>query len=102
MKKKIRITESELTAIIKKVVSENNKKEGLNRHADLADIVSKFESKMGINLGDVDGDITVKAKKLDSFLEKKLLELNSLHNELKSALLGLSVTTSERIPKKKG
>ncbi len=99
MKKTIRLTESELTTIIKKVVSEN-KKEGLNRHADLADIVSKFETEMGINLDKVGGDITTKARKLDAFLEKKLLELNSLHNELKSALLGLSVTTSERIPKK--
>lgn len=100
MKKTIRLTEAELTAIIKKVVSENTNENKLDRHTDLADIVSKFETKMGINLDKVEGDITTKARKLDTFLEKKLLELNSLHNELKSALLGLDVTTSERAPKK--
>ena len=91
MKKTIKLSEAELTSIIKKVVKENKR----DRHADLAQVISKLESEMGLNLENVDGDVVAKGKKLDNFLAKKLLELNSLHNELKASLLGIGVTTRE-------
>lgn len=89
MRKTIKMTEGELTSLIKKVIKENK----FDRHADLSDLVSRVESELNMESHDMSGDITSHAEELLEELSRKTHELKKLEVELKSALMGMNLST---------
>lgn len=93
MRKTIKMTESELTSLIKRVIKENK----FDRHADLKDLVSRVESELNIEPGEheMSGDVISHAENLLDELSRKAHELNKLKVELKSSLMGINLSTKD-------
>jgi len=93
MKKTIKMTEGQLTSLIKKVIKEHK----FDRHSDLAELVSRVESELNIDHGshEMTGDVKSQAKNLLHELSRKSHELKKLEIELKSALMGMNLSTKD-------
>jgi hypothetical protein len=94
MKKTIRLTEKEITSIVKKVISEQTHE----REKYLTSLIYKVKEAIGEDM-EMTGEDEIDGKRLLKSLSTKIFELKKLEVELKSSLLGYSLTTKERYKK---
>ena len=110
MKKTIRLNESDLTKIVKRIISEQDMMDEYeprikkttqfttNRRNDIESILSKVHSMLG--MGHVQGidsreDMVEHAVKMRRALDRRIVEMQKLDTELGSALLGLGLHAND-------
>jgi hypothetical protein len=97
MKKTIRMTEGDLSQLIKRVIME----EELNRESDLKSLIHRVEKALDIEPGqhqelDSKESLITYSKTLLKKVAHKALELKKLEVELRSSTLGIGLTVKKK------
>lgn len=94
MKKTLKLSEAELTSIIKKVIKENK----FDRRGDLKNIIDSLEDHLGFPMEtrfNDSSDVVSHAEKMLKSLQKEISTLKDYEVELRAALFGIGVSTKE-------